>query len=353
LCGGLWACGNTGAPPQNYGPLLQNLTEQTILPEHQDFAAKSDLLVVAMQALADNADADSLAAAQSAWRDARAAFRVLDSLQIGPGRTLHVADRIDVSPVDAVGIEAIVTSTAAVDDHAVAIAGGKKKGFLGLEYLLFPDPSAAPATKAPALADDDAAPRRRAFALSIADEIKSSAHQLDDAWEPSGGNYAQQIELAGAGGTVYATQRAAVDDLVGGGVAGALEVIVGVRLALPLGLKVGGTPDPTADPTSRSDSAVADMQATLAGVAALYQGDGFSAVVNGKNAKLDAGVLTEISDFQAALSAIPAPFVDTLLNDTQKVENAYEAGKTLKATWNTDVSSALGATLKPADIDGD
>ncbi|HEY3664916.1 MAG TPA: imelysin family protein, partial [Polyangiaceae bacterium] len=353
VCAGLLACGNTGAPPQNYGISLQYLTEQVILPEHQDFATKSDALVVTVQALADNADADSLTAAQGAWRDARAAFRVLDSLQIGPGRTLHVADRIDVSPVDAAGIEAIVTGTAAVDDHAVAIAGGKKKGFLGLEYLLFSDPTGPADTQAPALADDDAAARRRALALSIADEIKSSAHQLDLAWEPSGGNYAQQIELAGAGGTVYATQRAAVDDLVGGGVAGALEVIVGVRLALPLGLKVGGTPDPTADPTSRSDSAVADMQATLAGVAALYQGDGFSAVVKGKNAKLDAGVLKEISDFQAALSAIPAPFADALVNDTQKVEDAYEAGKALKATWNTDVSSALGATLKPADIDGD
>jgi predicted lipoprotein len=348
----LLGCGNTGAPAQNYGPLLQNLTQQVILPEHQDFAAKGDALVVAVQALSDTADADSLKAAQSAWRDARAAFRVLDTLQIGPGRTLHIADRIDVSPADLAGIEAIVTSTAAVDDNAVSVAGGKKKGFLGLEYLLFPDPTAADAP-APVLASDDAAERRRAFALSVADEIKSSAHELDNAWEPSGDNYAQQIELAGAGGTIYATQRAAVDDLVGGGVAGALEVLIRVRLTAPLGLKSGGTPDPTADPTSRSDNTVADMQATLSGVLALYQGDGFSAVVGAKNAKLDSAVLSEIGGFQDALTKIPAPFADTLVNDTQLVKDAYDAGKTLETTWNTDVSSALGATLKPPDIDGD
>jgi predicted lipoprotein len=350
----LLGCGNTGAPPQNYGMSLQYLTEQVILPEHQDFVSKADALVVAAQALSDDPSPDNLTAAQSAWRDARKAWRMLDAVRIGPDLTDRVSDRIDVSPVDAAGIEAIVTGTGAVDDHAVGVAGGKKKGFLGLEYSLFPDPSAAADTPAPALADDKASPRRRTFVLSMADEIKSSALELDNAWEPSGDNYAQQVELAGAGGTVYATQRAAVDDLVSGGVAGALELIVGVRLALPLGRKNGGTPDPTADPTWRSDSAVADMQATLAGVAAVYGGNGFSAVILGKSAALDQKVLGEIRDSNDALANIPAPFADAVVDTNGgTVQKAYDATQALKLTWNTDVSSALGATVKPSDTDGD
>jgi len=35
------------------------------------------------------------------------------------------------------------------------------------------------------------------------------------------------------------------------------------------------------------------------------------------------------------------------------VKAAFETGSELKKTWNTDVSSALGATLKPSDNDGD
>jgi predicted lipoprotein len=349
----LLACGNTGAPELDYGTLLQTLSTQVILPEHQAFAAQGDALVVAMQALSDDPSADSLSAAQSAWRDARKSYRVLDAVQIGPDLTSHVSDRIDVSPVDAGGIEAIVTSSAAVDDQAVADAGGKKKGFLGLEYLLFPDPSAAAGSDPPALASDDAAARRRAYAISIADEIAKSAHQLDDAWEPSSGNFIEQIELAGKGGTQYPTQRAAVDDLVSGGVASALETIVHNDLALPLGLKSGGVSAPDQDFTARSDSAVADMQATLSGVIAVYQNDGFSAVVRSKSKALDETVQSEIADMSAKLDAISAPFTDALVNHTALVHDAYDSGRTLKATWDTDVSSALGATLKPPDSDGD
>jgi predicted lipoprotein len=357
LCFGVWCaafgCGNTGAPAQDYGSLLSYLTEKVILPEHQDFVTQSEALVAATQALSDNPSSDTLTSAQGAWRDARKAYRVLDALHFGPDYTAHVSDRIDVSPADPDGIETIVTGSAAVDDDAVGKAGGKKKGFLGLQYLLFADPS-TPDAPAPALAKDDAAARRRTFALSMADEILKSAQQLDNGWEPSGDNFAQQLEQAGAGSTHYATQRAAVDDLVSGGVAYALEQIVGVRLALPLGLNGGTGPDPSADPTLRSDNAVADMQATLSGVFALYTGDGFSAVVRGKSSKLDSTVLSELTDSKAALSAIPAPFADALAAPAPNpVKAAYDATKALKATWNASVSSALGATTKPADTDGD
>ncbi len=352
-CCALLSCGNTGAPERNYGSLLSTLTEQVILPEHQDFGTQADALVTVLQAFSDQPNAANLKAAQAAWREARRAWRVLDAVHIGPELTHHIAERIDVSPVDVAGIETIVTGTAAVDDQAVANAGGKKKGFLGLEYVLFSDPAAAAGTPAPALADDDAAPRRRTWALSMADEVAKSAHELDNAWEPSGGNYAQQLEEAGAGGTQYATQRAAVDDLVAGGVAYALEYIVGVRLALPLGRQSGGTPAPELDLTPRSDNAVADMQATLSGVAALYAGPGFSAVVKAKKADLDAAVQDDLQKSKDALDAIPAPFADAVVNHTSTVSDAYDTIKALKTTWNTDVSSALGAIPKPSDTDGD
>jgi predicted lipoprotein len=340
----LLACGNTGAPEVDYGPLLQNLSEQVILPEHQAFAAQADALVVAVQGLSDAADVDSLLSAQNAWRDARRAYRTLDALHFGPDLTLRITERIDVSPVDAPGIESLALGAGAVDDAAIGAAGGQKKGFLGLEYLLFPAPSTE--DPAPTLVDDAAAARRRALALGMAHEIARSAHQLDDAWAADKGGYVEQLELAGKGGTQYATQRAAVDDIVGGA-SYALELIVGIRLAIPLGRKPG------ADPTARSDNAVPDMQASLSGVLALYQGDGLAAVIAPKSAKLDELVLAEFSAGKAKLAAIPAPFAAAVTGDTPLVQAAYDATRALKATWNTDLASALGATVKVGDNDGD
>jgi len=347
----LLGCGNTDAPARDYGPLLAKLSEQVILPEHEAFVSEADALVTSVAALVDKPSADSLASAQAGWRAARKAYRVLDALHFGPGYTLHISERIDVVPVEPEGIEKLAAGTAEITDSTVAKAGGREKGFLGLEYLLFADASANTDT-APVLADDDAAERRRALALAMAHEIQKSAHQLDDAWQPSAGNYIGQIETAGKGSSQYATQRAAVDDMVGG-VAYALEMIVGVRLATPLGRKSGGTPDASLDPTLRSDNAIADMQATLTGISAMYDGDGFSSVVRNKSAKLDETVESGFSSIAQTLAVIPAPFGDAVMNDTSVVKAAFDAGVALKKTWNTDVSSALGATLKPSDNDGD
>ena len=343
----LVACGNTGAPAADYGPLLKNLTEQVILPEHQAFAARADALDSAVQVLASAPDADSLASAQLAWREARKGYRLLDALHFGPDYALHITERIDAAPADAEAIAAWIDGNEAVDVGAVEKAGGASKGFLGLECLLFSEAGEA------SLASDEAgAARRRALAVSMASEIASSAHELDDAWDPRKGGFATDLELAGAGSRKYATQRAAVDDLVGGA-AYALEWIVGVRLAPPLGKQTGGTPRPELDPTVRSDSALSDLQASLAGVFALYARPGFSTVVGARGAGLDQAVLGEFEGARAAFNAVPAPFSDAVANQTALVEAAYDAGRALKKTWNSDVSSALGATVKPSDNDGD
>jgi predicted lipoprotein len=348
----LQGCGNTDAPPRDYGPLLSKVSEQVILPEHQAFAAEADALVSSVQALVESPNSDSLATAQDGWRAARKAYRTLDALHFGPGEKLYIGERIDVGPAEPDGIEALASAQDSITDAAVAKAGGHEKGFLGLEYLLFADPSATPITKAPALAGDDVADRRRALALAMAREIQKSAHQLDDAWEPGAGGYIEQIQTAGAGSTQYPSQRAAVDALVGG-VAYALELIVGVRLGTPLGRKSGEAPDPLLDPTRRSDNAIADMQATLAGIARMYDGDGFSSVVRLKSAKLDAAVESGLNNVAQSLAVVPAPFSDALVNDTAVVKSVFDAGSDLKKTWNADVSSALGATQKFNDPDGD
>src|SRR6478735_10219869 len=272
----LLGCGNTDAPPRDYGPLLGKLSEQVILPVHRAFVVKADVLVSSVQALLDSPNPESLSNAQDAWRDARKAYRMLDALHFGPGSTLHISERIDVAPADPQGIEALAVK-GSVTDATIARAGGHEKGFLGLEYLLFADPTANAGAKAPVLGDDELVDQRRALALAMAHELLKSAQQLDDGWEPGSGAYVEQIETAGRGSSEYANQRAAVDDMVGG-VAYALEMLVGVRLAMPLGLKSGDS----LDPTLRSDSAVADMDASLSGISAMYEGDGFSSIIRSK-----------------------------------------------------------------------
>ena len=347
----LLGCGNdTNAPPVSYGSLLSTLGEQVILPEHRDFVTHADALVGALQELEQSPDSDSLAQAQVAWRAARRAYRVLDAVQLVPDVNLRITERIDVAPADGPGIEKLLNSAGAVDDSAVSNAGGKKKGFLGLEYLLFP--AVGSSDPAPVLLEDAVASRRLTLAVSMADEIAASARELNNAWEPAPGGYIDEFEHPSVSARRYQSELDAVNDLVGAGNY-ALETIVGIRLALPLGRKSGGTPDPSLDPTRRSDNAVEDMLSSLAGFMAVYETAAFTDAVQQRSAELNQRVLAEIGASQSMLAAIPAPFASAVVDQTSVVQAAYNATQTLKYTWNADVTSVLGATFRVSDNDGD
>lgn len=345
------ACNDTGTQTADYGPLLAQLMTVAV-PEHADFAAQSAMLDTAAMALEANPSMPTLMAAQAQWRVARAALRKLDALHFGPISTLGIGDRIDASPADDSAIDAVVAGTQTIDATLIgSTLGDTSKGFLGVEYLLFSADGTA-AALARLSGSDVASSRRRTLLRAMCDEIAASAQQLSTAWDPTTG-YAHQITTAGAGSTVYLRQRGALDDLVGGS-AYALELVVGIRLAMPLGLKsANGMPDASLDPTTASDSAVNDMNATLAGTLAMWSGQGFNAQVLSSSPSLDSQAVTEQTACDTSVAAIPSPFASAVVNQTATVMAAYTACKTWKDDWNMELTSALGASLQVLDNDGD
>lgn len=345
-------CGEgNGAVATDYTPLLQTLTVSVAMPRIQAAATGADALATAAHALASAANAQTLAAAQAAWREARATWRSLDAFYFGPVADDLINVRIDTAPATPSKIDAVISGSAAIDLAYVGTLGGQEKGFLALEYLLFAKSGAAAAL--PSLQGDGAAARRRALVAAEADEIAASLHTVYDGWDPAKGGFATQLTTAGKASTRYPRQRGAVDDYVAG-VAYSLEWVVGIRLATVLGRKTpGGAPDPELDVTARSDNAVNDMKASLEGVAAGYAGAGFSSLVKVASIALEDRAQQQMKACSDAVAAIPAPFDTALVSNTPVVQAAFDACKTWKRTWNTDVTVALGATMRSLTNDGD
>lgn len=334
-----YACDDsTSSPPLDYTALLQNLTDDTSSPTTAAFAAQADALAASLTTLETTADATTLAAAQTAWRAARRAYRLLDAIHYGPTVELGTSERVDTFPADTAAIAALAAAPPANLDAA---ANGAK-GFLALESLLFStDGDAA------ALAALD--PNRRTLARLMGQDIAAAAHQLADAWSTG---FATQLKTAGSGSTRYATQRAALDDLVGA-IGFAFETVVAVDLANPLGRQNGGRPDQKMVVASVSDNSVTDMVSTLDGILATYDGRGFNTLVRSRSAPLDDAFRKQFAECTNKLKALPPPFSRAIIYQTAAVLEAYNACKTVKGTWNAEVTSALGATVKPTDNDGD
>lgn len=336
----LYACDdNTSSAPIDYTALLQAMPDDTAVPATAAAAAQADALVTSLKTLETANDAASLTAAQNAWRAARASYRKLDALHYGPVTDLATNDRVDTFPAD----PAAIATAAGQSSPAVAVAPNNAKGFSALETLLFSADGDAAALAALANAST------RTYARLLGEDIAAATHAQADAWS---GTFAAQLKTAGSGSTRYATQRAALDDLVGG-VGYALELVVAVDLANPLGRKNAGRVDQTQVIDAISDNTVNDMVATLDGVSATYEGRGFTTLVRGRSAPLDDTFRSQLATCTSKAKALAPPFSRTLVYQQAAVQDTYDACKTAKTTWNTEVTSALGATVKPADNDGD
>ena len=69
--------------------------------------------------------------------------------------------------------------------------------------------------------------------------------------------------------------------------------------------------------------------------------------------ELDDKAVGELAACVSSIGAIPRPFGTSVTQSTAVVQRAFEACKAFKLTWNTDVTSTLGANVKPLDTDGD
>ncbi|WP_394837580.1 imelysin family protein [Pendulispora rubella] len=354
-CGSSGSGNNSNPPPSDTKPVLADVTTDVILPTYRTLDTDAGNLRDAAEALRTAPSADALAKTQTAWRAARKAWRKSDAFRFGPVEAKEITAAVDYWPARPATIDSIINGADAITPESFDKLGANVKGFMALEYLLFDNAGAGDAGILAKLTTEAGAERRRLYVATAAGNLKAKTAELYKSWDPAGENFAAELSNAGSSSASYPSAKSAIDQLVNKAVV-AGDTVAGNKIAKPFGKRSGGVVQPDQEETPRSDNSLADMLATLEGVQAVYDGTngkGITTLVKAKNAALDDRMHAALTDAQAKVQAVPAPFRTSLTGQAAAVDASYEAVRGMKNLMGTEVAGALGTALQFNDNDGD
>ena len=317
--------------PYNASQLLRDEAEAIFVAYEELDSVAYDMLT-AITTFTSSLTLDNLTAAQTAWRAARIPWEQSEAFLFGPVSDDNRDPKLDSWPVNTVDIESVVASDSPIvidnlDDTA--------KGFHTIEYLLFRDGTDQGGDPVAVLAAFMADARRGGYLLAAAQSFVGETEGLSTSWDPNGGNFVDELALAGQGSTTFTSQQAALQELVNGMI-GIADELANAKIAVPLADQSN-----TEEESRFSDNSRRDFIDNIRSINNVYEGrfdqtDGTSMGVTdfvfNQDPALDARVRTAIRDALAAVIAIPETFGNSITVSPATVQAAVDTVQALQAT---------------------
>lgn len=331
--------------------LLANITNQVIVSGYQQLNDKAQALHNATQTLLTNRDAQSLSAAQDAWKAARVNWEQGESHIFGPVDALSIDPHLDTWPLNTADLKAILSEKDSFTAAEILTWNDDVQGFHTMEFLLFGD----------GVADnqkhiDEMTTKEMEYLVACAEVFTIHTQSLYDAWSVSAdanGAIAYKKALMEPGNTYYASSLAVVEELVQG-LIGIVDEVGNGKIAEPFSTSKDAA-DTSLVESQYSWNSLTDFANNIIGVKNVYQGTfatnndtpGIKALIQAGNADLADKVS---SDIDAAISAIQAiagdeqlPFRQAIKDDNGRVriQAAIDALSKLQTTLESDVVPLL------------
>ena len=345
---GVAAC--TQAPPPSKQEVVASLTDDLIIPRFQTVAMEMDQLNGALVSLCSSPGADTLAAARTAWREARVPWMRSQATWFGPVMDRRSRSLVDWSPVNPERIEKLLAEREAISANDVTeFLSSTQRGLGAIEYVLF-------------AADEDVLQRLDQsngigcqYLTALGEVISVEMNSVRDEWA-GGGDQDYGAYFKGTARVALLEQQA-VDEAVRTSVF-ITRSTADMRLGKAIGAD-GGEPEPSAIPGAGAQNAVADLRNQVLGMQDVYLGagtdgtHGISALVRGVSEEADDRMRTHFTDTLAAIDELQEPLQSTVLENPGPARAAHQQVRELQRALNTEVVSLLGVTVGFADTDGD
>ncbi len=301
---GLSACNsNSGDDVINYdaSAVIVNITDQVIVVTYTELASQANAMKTAIDSLngVDDIDSGRLAAAQTAWKNARGPWERSEGFLIGPVASLGIDPKLDTWPLNTAALATAVNTgfnTSASEDV---------QGFHTLEYLLFGD-GVDGNNRSMELSSGELA-----YVKALAADFVGHTQILADAWsqqyDPSDvntGPYANELKLQGDG--LYLSQLAVMEELING-MLGIVDEVANGKIADPFGLDLAGA-DTSLVESQYSWNSLTDFHNNIQSVLNIYTGK------KGYDPALD-GISTGLNGIYAFVYAHDALLADRVLDE--------------------------------------
>jgi len=322
---------------KNYSDQLENIGNDVILRTYEELNIKTQSLASTLAVLETNPTSQGLDASRQAWRDTRVPWEQSEGFLFGPVDQQGIDPAIDSWPVNETDLDAVLNGSQPLTKSYIDGLDGTLKGFHTIEYLLF----GVDGNKVV----ENFTSRQFEYLSACSESLLGATQQLYDSWKPSGGNFIDNILLAGkAGQSVYPSQKSALQEIMTGMITIADEVANG-KINDPFSQQDVTLEESRFSANSKQDFAdnIRSIQNAYTGNYFNTDGTGISHIIHEKNATLDTKVRQQIDEAITAILAIDGTFTSAIFNAPQSVQDAQMKVRDLQQTLEGEVLPIITA----------
>ncbi|GAA3658141.1 imelysin family protein [Flavivirga jejuensis] len=319
-----------------YTEVLTNLSLSVITETYNTLYTNANALnnTVATLTIGDDT---ALQAVKDAWVATRTPWEKSEGFLYGPVDTEGIDPAIDSWPVDVTAINNILASSNTITSTLLE-SNNEARGFHTIEYFIWGLDGDKLASE---LTD-----REIEYLIAATENLEAQTQELYFGWLASQGNFVANFLTAGTSGSIYTSQKGALQEIVEGLVIIADEVANG-KIEEPLNGN-NGDAKPEAEESRFSNNSKLDFADNMRSIQNIYLGDyngtsnkGVTDVVMTVDETLDTTIKTAISDAISAIESIPGTFTDAIVNNRTAVENAQTKVADLLTILETDLEPLI------------
>ncbi len=354
------SCGNDDEGPTtpdgfDRKAMLENIGQNIILPGYQRLQGSVWDLQTAVEAFVDNPSAGTLSEARSKFNDAYLKWQAVSFYEIGEAEKVFLRGSYNTFPANTITINSNISSGSYNLD---AVSNIDAVGLPTIDYLLNGIGDNDDDIIAAFTGDADAG-NRGTYLKDLLAAMKTKIDQVHGNWPADQGNFIGSFVAAD-----------------GTDVGSSLGMLVNAlnfhyerftrdnKIGKPLGIRSLGIPIPANVEARYSGQSIALAVANLEAIRDFYLGQGeqdglglhdnLLALESKYEDRLLGNAIKEQMDLAISkVQAIPEPFADTVENNPDPANDAYQELQKLLVLIKADMPSALGVLITYQDNDGD